>query len=53
MMRRLALLCLVLVPPAGVSLQHTNEALHPPPPPLNRGGTVSKVGEDQQEGAFR
>lgn len=51
-MRCLVLLCLVFVPPAGVSLQHT-EALHPPPPPLNRGGTVSKVGEDQQEGAFR
>lgn len=52
-MRCLVLLCLVFVPPAGASLQHTNEALHPPPPPLNRGGTVSKVGEDQQEGAFR
>lgn len=53
MMRCLVLLCMVFVPPAGVSLQHTNEALRPPPPPLNRGGTASKVGEDQQEGTFR
>lgn len=52
-MRGLVWLCLAFVPPAGVSLQHTTEALHPPPPPLNRGGTVSKVGEDQQEGAFQ
>lgn len=56
-MRRLVLLCLAFAPPAGVNLQLTctNEAppLPPlPPPPLNRGGTVSKVGVGQQEGVL-
>lgn len=53
-MRRLVLLFSAFAPPAGVNLQLTctNEAPPLPPLPPNRGGTVSKVGVDQQEGVW-